>query len=352
MFKFLKEKLKNAISSITKKIEKIPVEEAIEEVVIEKKPERKKAPKIIKEKPKEEKKGFFQKIREKVQTTRINEKEFEEIFYDLEIALFENNTAVEVVEKIKRDLKENLVDKPIERKKIKTIIQDTLKETLYKILEVPKLDLIKMVKEIKKEGKPYVILILGYNGSGKSITAAKLAKYFQNNKLRPILGAGDTFRAAGAIQLGEYGKMVNVPVIKQEIGSDSCAVIFDTISSAKARDYDVVIADTAGRIHTNLDLMEELKKIVRVNKPDLKVLVLDALTGSDIIEQTEQFENAIGVDALILTKVDAYEKGGSILSAAYLLKKSILFLGSGQKMDSLKEYNIKEILENLGLDGE
>ena len=350
MFGFLKEKLKNAISSITKKVEKISKEETVEEVIIEKVPEKKvpkekKVKEIQKEEIKEEKKGFFQKIKEKVQTTSINDNEFEDIFYDLELALLENNTAVEVIEKIKRDLKEVLVDKPIERKRIKTIIQDTLKETLYQILEVPKLDLIKSVKA--KEEKPYIILILGYNGSGKSITAAKLAKYFQDNKLRPILGAGDTFRAAGAIQLNEYGKMVNVPVIKQETGSDSCAVIFDTIASAKSRNYDIVIADTAGRIHTNIDLMEELKKIVRVNKPDLKVLVVDALTGSDIIEQTEQFENAIGIDALILTKVDAYEKGGSILSVAYLLKKPILFLGSGQTMNSLKKYDPNDIIKNV-----
>ena len=392
MFKFLKDKLKGAIDKFTKKVEEEAQEQEIEQPIQtpkQEKEEKKEAK--LKEKPKEqkkeitkkeiiqeekvvveekkeekhgffdflkkkkedlpekeEKKGIFQVIKEKVTTKTISPDQFDELFFDLELVLLENNVAVEVIEKIKKDLKMDLVNTPLKRSAIDEAIKEALKESLEDVLDTPKLDLISLVKKTKQEGRPYIILILGYNGSGKSITAAKLAKYFKKYQLKPILGAGDTFRAAGALQLSEYAKLVNVPTIKQETGADSCAVIFDTISSAKARNYDVVIADTAGRIHSNTDLMQELEKIVRVNKPDLKILIIDSLTGSDVVPQAKEFDKSIGVDALILTKVDAYERGGSILSAAYILRKPILFLGNGLGMDSLEEYDVKEILKNLG----
>ncbi|MFH1209208.1 MAG: signal recognition particle receptor subunit alpha [archaeon] len=298
------------------------------------------------EEKKEKKKGFFAILKEKLTTTKIDEEKFDKLFWDLEVVLMENNVAVEVIDKIKDDLKKNLVDVPI--RDVKKTIESSLRESLDEILDVPKLDVIEKIKDCKKEKRAAVFLILGYNGSGKSISCAKFAQYLKNKGFRSILAAGDTFRMAGSFQLGEYAKRINVPVIQTETKGDSCALIFDTIKSANAKGFDVVIADTAGRLHSNADLMDELKKIVRVNKPDLKILVVDALTGADVVEQCREFDKNIGIDALIFTKVDAYEKGGGLLSATYILKKPILFLGVGQLFTDIKLYDKNEILKSLG----
>jgi len=335
------------------KVEEEPKEEV--KPVLEKKAEEEIDTVKIKEEKKElkeeikEKKSLFKKLKEKVGSKKISEDKFETLFSDLEMVLLENNIALEVVDKIKESLRMDLVNVPLTN--VKKIIEKSLKESLEEILTVPKLDVVEKVKEIKKEGRPAVFLIIGYNGAGKSITCAKLANYFKNKNFKPLLAAGDTFRAAGSVQLANYAKMVDVPVIQlQQQKGDSCALIFDAIKSAESKERDLVIADTAGRIHSNADLMEELEKIVRVNKPDLKILVLDALTGTDVVEQCREFDKAVGVDALIFTKVDAYDKGGGLISAAYILGKPIIFLGIGQKMDSLKEYDKKEILKSLGFD--
>jgi len=358
MFKFLKEKLKKVISGISKKVEQeMPKEEAVKAGVPEKKETIQK--KEIKDKEvedkeqeifsgKKEKKGFFGKLKESITTVRINEEKFNDIFWDLEKVLLENNVATEVVDKIKEDLSVYLVNQPIERGKVEKKIEEGLRSSIKDVLNVPKINLLEFVKNIRKDNRPIVLLIIGYNGSGKSLSVARLARYFKDHKLKVMLAAGDTFRAGSILQLEEYGRKVDAPVIKHQMKSDSCSVIFDTINAAKSRNYDVVIADTAGRIHSNRDLMDELKKIVKVNKPDLKILVLDALSGSDVVEQIKQFNDAVGVDALIFTKVDVYEKGGSVLSGTYFLRKPVLFFGVGQEMDSFKEYNPEEVLTNLG----
>ena len=164
---------------------------------------------------------------------------------------------------------------------------------------------------------------------------------------KPLLAAGDTYRAAGDIQLEKYAEKIDVPVIKHKHGSDSCAVIFDARKAAEARGYDVVLADTSGRMHTEKNLLEELKKICRVNKPDLKILVLDSLSGSDVISQFEFFDDAVGVDAVIFSKVDVNEKGGNILSVCFSYKKPVLFLGVGQGYDDLEAYNPEKLVKNL-----
>tara|TARA_Y100000310_G_scaffold343964_1_gene454225 strand:- start:5112 stop:6254 length:1143 start_codon:yes stop_codon:yes gene_type:complete len=379
MFGFLKKKIQGAVSSITKKVEEeaevveTPVEKPKKVVKKESKPKEQKkeekahkpekkvskpkeekkvevAPKeepkkeLVKEEPVKDKKGFFGKIKEKVTTKKISEKQFDEFFFELEVALLENNVALEVIDKIKEDLKMDLVDVPLQRKDVSKQIMDTLKKSVSEILDVPKISLL---SEVKKAEKPYKILFLGFNGVGKSLSVARVAQYFKKNGLKPILAAGDTFRAAAVAQLEEYGKQVGVPVVKHKQGGDSCAVMFDTISSAKAKGLDVVLADSAGRIHSNNDLMQELQKIVNKNKFDLKVLVIEATVGSDVVDQVKEFDKVVGVDALIITKNDVYEKGGSLLSACYLLKKPILFLGVGQGFDDLKEYDSVEVGKSM-----
>ncbi|MBU2639708.1 MAG: signal recognition particle-docking protein FtsY [Nanoarchaeota archaeon] len=354
MFNFLKDKIKKAVDAVSEKLKK---EETEVEVLTAPKEKIKEKKKEVEEEIKKEKlheeiqeKGFFKKVAEKVTTKRISEEKFEELFQPLELALLENNVAFEVVEKIKQDLKQDLTSKPLSRKNIEEQIKDSLKKSIRKILNLEEINLVGSIKKTSKEKRPYVIMVIGYNGSGKSITCAKLAKKLKKYSFSPLLAAADTYRAAGAIQLVEYGKMIDVPVIHNPNTKDSCSVIFDAIKHAKNKEFDVVIADTSGRIHNNQNLMDELKKIARVNNPDLTILILDSLTGSDIVEQMREFDNIIDVDGIILTKVDTNEKGGSMLSATYIGKKPILYLGIGQKMDDLEEFDIDKFLKRLGLD--
>jgi fused signal recognition particle receptor len=165
--------------------------------------------------------------------------------------------------------------------------------------------------------------------------------------LKVLFVAGDSWRKAAIEQLEEHGKNLAIDVIKHKYGADPAAIVFDGRKAGEARDIDVVLCDTAGRSHVNKNLMEELKKIVRVNKPDMKILVLDSLCGNDIPEQIKLFDKAVGVDSLIFSKVDVYDKGGALLSAAHTLKKPILYLGCGQNYSDLKEFSPEEIVENL-----
>lgn len=350
MFRFLKRRIKSAVRSVARKIEQEEEKKPIE-IIEEKKQEIQEE--LAKEELQEkiEERGFLKKVTEKVTTKKISEKQFEEIFQDLQIALLENNVALEVVDKIKADLKSELLEKSIPRSKIEERIKETLKKSIEEILTPPDFDLIKLIKKIneEREERPAVVLIIGYNGSGKSLTCAKLASYLREQNFNPLLAAGDTFRAAGQQQLVEYGKLANIPVIHNPDTKDSCSVIFDTIKHAKSKHYNVVIADTSGRIHSNQDLMDELKKIARVNNPDATILILDSLTGSDVINQMEEFDKAIAVDGIILTKTDVDEKGGAFLSAVYVGKKPVLFTCSGQRMDDIEGYNPEKIIEQLGL---
>ena len=357
MFGFLKDKLKSAVEKFTKKVEEEVVEVKIEEEKPDVKKEKVKEHKeeklkeIIETVQKEEakEKSFIKKITEKVTTKKISEEQFENIFQDLQITLLENNVALEVVDKIKEDLKEELLERQIKRSKIEDQVKEALKKSLEEILTPPEFDLIKTIERAKSESRPAVILIIGYNGSGKSLTCGRLASYLKHKNYNPIISAADTFRASGREQTQEYGKLANVPVMTDLKTKDSCSVIFDTIKHAKSKHFDVVVADTSGRIQNNKDLMDELKKIDRVNNPDVTLLVVDSLTGSDVIIQVDEFDKNISVDGLILTKVDVDEKGGAFLSAVYTGKKPVLFIGCGQRISDFKEYNPKEILRNLGL---
>ncbi len=213
-----------------------------------------------------------------------------------------------------------------------------------------------VVEEINGCGsvEVYDLTVLGYHNFfanevliHNSLSLAKVACFLKKRGQRPLIAVGDTFRAAGISQTVEYAKRIGVPFVKHERGSDSCAVIFDSVKAAEARGFNVVCADTAGRSYENRNLMDELKKICRKNRPDLKILVLDGLAGSDIVRQCEVFDKAVGVDALIITKTDVGGSGGAILNATHITKKPILFIGNGQKFGDLIEYNPKEILGKL-----
>lgn len=317
---------------------------------LKKKPKEEKTQEIPKEQEIKEdakKKGFFEAIKEKVTTKVLSEKQFEEIFWDLEVTLLENNVAVEVIEKIKKDLKGDLTLRPIKRDRISQEITQSLKKSIEELFDVSPIDIIKAVKS--KNQKPYVIVFVGINGSGKSTTVAKFAHMLQKQKITCVLAACDTFRAAAIHQLEEHAKNLGIRVIKHDYGADAAAVAFDAISHAKAKAVDVVLIDTAGRLHTNTNLIEEMKKIVRVSKPDLKIFVGESITGNDFIEQAKKFDSAIGIDGIVLAKADIDEKGGAAISVSYVTQKPILYIGTGQDYSNLEEFSSHKIVESLGI---
>lgn len=340
MFKFLKEKLKKAVNAIKTSILKTKEKEVEEEIKeVNEKVETGK----LKEK---ESKNIISKIREKLTTFTLSEAEFEKAFWELERVLLENNVALEIIEKIHKDLKEKLVGKEIKRGELAKEVKETLKSSLKEILLEP-FDLIELIEG--KKGSPFIIVFFGINGSGKTTTIAKIAYLLQKKGLSCVLAASDTFRAASIEQLQEHAKRLRVGVIKHKYGSDPAAVAFDAISHAKAKNIRVVLIDTAGRMHSNINLMEEMKKICRVANPDLKIFVGEAIIGNDAVAQAKEFDNAVGIDAIILTKADVDEKGGAAISVSYVTKKPILFLGTGQNYENLKVFEKEKIIKDLGL---
>lgn len=296
------------------------------------------------EEPAEEKESFFSKVKTSLTTKKISAEKFEELFWELELALLENNVSVEVIEKIKEDLKKELVDLPLPRDVPKKI-EETLKRTLTEILSFEKIDLL---KEARQKDKPLVIAFFGINGTGKTTSIAKLAHYFLENKLSVVLAACDTFRAAAIQQLEEHADKLGVKIIKHDYGADAAAVAFDAIKYAEKNKIKVVLLDTAGRLHSNTNLMQELNKIIRIAKPDLKIFVGESITGNDCIEQAKKFNDLVEMDGVILTKADVDEKGGASLSISYTIKKPILFLGTGQRYEDLEEFDADDILKRLG----
>ncbi|MBI4170115.1 MAG: signal recognition particle-docking protein FtsY [Candidatus Aenigmarchaeota archaeon] len=292
--------------------------------------------------PLPEKKSFIAKIVQKIAEKTLDEANINDIVKNLELVLLENDTALEVAEKICADVKNSLVGKSVKRGDVEKVVKDALRTAMLDVMTQEKIDLEKMAADRKE---PLLVMFLGFNGTGKTTTLAKFGQKFK--KYNPVLAAGDTFRAASIEQLEEHGKKLDIEVVKHKYGADSAAVIFDARKHAQAIGSQLVLADTAGRSHSNVNLMDELKKVVRVNSPDLKLLVLDSVTGNDIYDQARLFNEAVGVDGIILTKADVYDKGGAALSAAYTIKKPILFLGIGQEYQDLKEFVPEEVVENL-----
>jgi len=383
MFGFLKEKLKGVFDKIKKEetAEVKQIEKAIEqekvtitklekvELTLEEKKEEikkelreahrekdeKKEEKIeqklekieekieIVEEKKEEKKGFFEKIREKF-SGNITEEEFEEFFQELEIALIENNLSIRVIDELKEKMRGEIVGISLKKDELHEKIKELLKERFKEMLLEP-FDLIEKIKG--KEEKPYVIVFFGINGTGKTTTIAKVANLLKKKGLSVVLAASDTFRAASIEQLEKHAANLNLKVIKHEYGSDPAAVAFDAIAHAKARSIDVVLIDTAGRMHTKADLMKEMEKIVRVSKPDLKIFIGESIVGNDMVEQATKFNESIGIDASILTKADVDEKGGAMISIGSVTGKPIIYLGVGQTYDDLEKFNPEKMIKSI-----
>ncbi len=323
------------------KIAKEEFEKIAKQEGAEKEYEREEIEKAAKEE-KAEKRTFISKIVKRIAEKTLDENDIAAIVKNLELALLENDTALEAAEKICSGVRHSLIGKSVKRGDVERAVKDSLRQAMLDVMKQEKIDIESLLKEREE---PLLVMFLGFNGTGKTTSLSKLAHKLK--KYKPVIAAGDTFRAASIEQLEEHGRRLGAEVVKHKYGADSAAVIFDARNHAKAMGSKLVLADTAGRSHSNVNLMDELKKVVRVNKPELKILVLDSVTGNDIYEQARLFNEAVGVDGIILTKADVYDKGGAALSAAYTIKKPILYLGTGQDYKDLKEFVPEEVMESL-----
>ncbi|MFP4403282.1 MAG: signal recognition particle-docking protein FtsY [Candidatus Woesearchaeota archaeon] len=327
------------------------IDEEKEEIIYEKKDDEEldKDDEKVEDIEKKSESGFFgrisQGIVDAVAKKSLSESKFNDLFFELEIAMLENNVAIEVIEKIRDDLKKELVDTKQIRGRASDIISSTLNKSISELFVDSDFNLISKINE----KKPYVIVFVGVNGSGKTTTIAKVAQLLKKNNLSCVMAAADTFRAAAIQQLEEHANNLDVKLIKHDYNADPAAVAFDAIKYANSRNIDCVLIDTAGRLHSNTNLMDELKKVIRVSKPDLKLFIGESITGNDCIEQAQKFNETVNLDGIILSKADVDDKGGAAISVSYVTKKPILYLGVGQGYDDLIEFDSKLIVEKIGL---
>jgi fused signal recognition particle receptor len=286
-------------------------------------------------------KSGFKGLVTKVTTTELTAENLSPILSDFKMTLAENDVAFPVADRICDELEKRLVGVQVKRlEDRKKIVEENLRQVLLEVmLTNNKIDLLKKVEEKCKTGEPFVLLFVGINGTGKTTTIAKVAQFLRDKGYSVVLACSDTYRAGSIEQLEEHAKRLGMRMIKHKYGADPAAVAYDAVSHAKAHGINAVLIDTAGRMQTNQNLMNELAKVKRVVSPDLTVLTLDSLIGNDAVMQAEEFHKSIGVDATILTKVDADVKGGSALSVTYVTQKPILFIGVGQTYKDLKVFN-------------
>jgi fused signal recognition particle receptor len=276
---------------------------------------------------------------------KLAEADVEDLLWKLHTDLLESDVSMESADDIIGLLKERLVGMELEGGGISQKLREAVYESLHEIITPEKQP--DLLEEIRKAPKPYTILFLGVNGTGKTTTMAKLASLLMKENKTVVFAAGDTFRAGAIEQLTEHATRLNAKVISHQRGADAAAVIYDAIEHARARNIDVVLADTAGRMQSKSNLMDELEKIIRVNKPNLKILVLDGLAGNDAIEQANTFNQIVGFDGAILTKMDADAKGGAAISAIHSTKKPIIYVGVGQSYDDLQKFNPEWFLKKI-----
>jgi fused signal recognition particle receptor len=290
----------------------------------------------------------FEKLRnglsglvEKISTTELKAEKLRPVLSNFKLNLIENDVAVEVADYVCKELEERLDGVQIKRlEDRKEIVRKNLHEILLSILTTDEtISLLEQIEEKRRVNEPYVIVFVGINGTGKTTSIAKVANLLMKKGHSVILACSDTYRAGSIEQLEEHAKRLGVRMIKHRYGADPAAVAYDAIAHARAHGASAVLIDTAGRIQTNKNLMNELGKIKRVIDPDLTILTVDALTGNDAVMQAEEFHKSVGIDGTILTKVDADVKGGAALSVTYVTGKPIVFIGTGQKYEDLEEFN-------------
>jgi len=275
----------------------------------------------------------------------IDDKLLEEPLWDLEMALLESDVALQVTEEIVEYVKTQLNGNRLKIRQNKAdVVEQTLRGALINVLSVEKLDFDEF---IENANKPVTIAFVGVNGTGKTTTISKITNYLQNRGYSVVMAAADTFRAGAIDQLERHADNLGTKLIKHQEGGDPAAVVFDAVEYAKARHKDVVLADTAGRMHTNINLMDQMKKICRVAPPDLVIFVDEAIAGNDAVERANIFNKTVPINGTILTKADADSKGGAAISIAHTTGKPILFLGVGQEYDDIIKFDPEWLVDRL-----
>jgi len=275
----------------------------------------------------------------------IREKHLENVLWEMELALMESDVAVEALEEMKAIIKKRLVGLRVEnRAAITPTIEKALKASLVELLSKTTFDPQTL---LDKRDQPLVIAFVGVNGTGKTTTIAKIVDWLQQNGKSVVMAASDTFRAGAIEQLELHAQRLGCKFIKHQAGGDPAAVAFDAVEHAKAKHRDIVMIDTAGRMQTNSNLMDEMKKIKRVAKPDLIMFVGDSLAGNDAIDQARKFHEAVGIDAVVLTKLDVDAKGGAALSISSAIGQPIAFVGIGQDYGDLMPFDATWIVERI-----
>ncbi|MFX1590814.1 MAG: signal recognition particle-docking protein FtsY [Promethearchaeota archaeon] len=279
----------------------------------------------------------------------LSDDKIDKALHDLNLLLISNDVAAETADVLCNNIKDSLRGEQIGRLSSKQkYLFGILKEVITDILTPDKeISILDEIKKKKANNLPYIMVFLGVNGTGKTTTIAKIAYYLKKNNISSVAAASDTFRAAAIEQLSYHMERVGIRVIKHSYNSDPASVAYDAIQHATAKEIDVVLVDTAGRQVSNKNLIIEMQKIVRIAKPDLIVFVGDSLAGNDALIQAKEFKNNVGIDANILTKLDADAKGGAALSISFETKKPILFVGTGQNYDDLKPFDKNYFISNI-----
>ena len=292
----------------------------------------------------------FSNVAKTIAQKELSEKDLDDNLFSLQLALLESDVAQEVIDDLSARLQKELVGLKLERGQVvENIIRSKLQNYIGEILaRSEKIDLIEKIRAKKEtKGGPFVIVFLGINGTGKTTTVAKISNLLRKNGISVVLAAADTHRAGAIEQLQQHAEKLSLKIIMQRYGSDPSAVARDAIDYGRKHYVDAVLIDTAGRMQTAKNLMDEISKIVRVSKPDLKLFIGDSLAGNDTINQAREFFQYTNFDGAILTKIDADAKGGSALSIAYITSKPIVYLGVGQGYDDIISFEPDKFLESI-----
>ena len=278
----------------------------------------------------------------------LNEKDIEDVLFELEINLLESDVATEVIDSIKDSLKEKIIGSRVEKKNIQNFVKQSLIEFISETFDnAGQIDLKDRINEKKSSNQPFIIVFVGINGTGKTTSLAKVANMLKNEKFSVVIAAADTYRAGAIEQLREHTNRLNLKIIAQNYGSDPAAVAKDAVLYAQSHKVDCVLVDTAGRMQTSSNLMEQIAKITKVVNPDMKIFVGDSLAGNDTVNQAREFHKQVKFDCSILTKSDADARGGAALSIVKVTSSPIIYVGVGQEYDDIVKFSKQTFLENV-----
>lgn len=290
----------------------------------------------------------FSSVAKNLSEKELKERDIDDVLFQLEIALMESDVATEVIDSIKSDLKTKLIGTSVDKKEIEEFVKNALIQIISSLFDAAgTTDILAKINSKKSSNEPCVILFVGINGTGKTTTLAKIAHLIKENKFSVVIAAADTFRAGAIEQLTEHANRLNIKIIAQNYGADPAAVARDASLYAKSHKVDCVLIDTAGRMQTSKNLMEQIEKITKVVKPDLKIFVGDSLAGNDTVNQAREFFHHVEFDGAILTKSDADARGGAALSVVKITSKPVIYVGVGQEYSDLKPFDKNVFLETV-----